>query len=178
MTPLETLVVTARIRAMRGTYDGTVNERNMALIKHCSHRWLINPELVATIFYTRDTGHHTSGWWKNPDYERCLHLSVGYRDPKTMAVLPHESARSKVIAEAFFGENTRLTWIEGPYSAEGRLADIWHYRIFCDPAWVPMIPKGEVYSKDWTPADWRSFSDVHNTPLTDVDAPFILGASQ
>lgn len=40
-------------------------------------------------------------------------------------------------------------------------ATVHHYRLFCDKAWKPILPRGEVYSKDWTPADWKSWSDVH-----------------
>lgn len=32
------------------------------------------------LLFTRDIGHHTSGWWKNPDYERCYHLSLSFWD--------------------------------------------------------------------------------------------------
>lgn len=33
----------------------------------------------SVVLFTRDVGHHTSGWMKNPDFERCLHLSLSYR---------------------------------------------------------------------------------------------------
>ncbi len=83
---------------------------------------------------------------------------------------------SEQLARAFSGADARLTWIEGPYSPEGRNRDVWHYRLFCDEGWAPFIPRGEVYSRDWTPAGWRSFSDIHGAPAKDQDAPFLLAA--
>jgi hypothetical protein len=62
---------------------------------------------------------------------------------------------------AFFGDDARLTWHEGPHTATGKAEEVHHYRLFCDEAWHPIKPRGEVYSRDWTPADWQSFSDLH-----------------
>ena len=42
-----------------------------------SCRWYIE-RIDAQVVMTRDIGYHTSGWWKNPDYERCYHLSIDY----------------------------------------------------------------------------------------------------
>ena len=36
------------------------------------------------------------------------------------------------------------------------------------------MPKGEVYSKEDTPADWRSFSEIHGYKPEPEDAPFLL----
>jgi hypothetical protein len=58
-------------------------------------------------------------------------------------------------------EKARLCWIEPPYSALGKASDIYHYRLFCDHAWQPIKPRGEVYDRRNTPAEWKSFSDLH-----------------
>jgi len=178
-TDLHALVPFAKRRALRGFYNGRVDAPNQALIRACSHVLRFNPGLETSILYTRDIGHHTGGWWKNPDYERCLHLSVAYRHPMLPGqFLPHQHERSQEIAHAFFGDAAVLAWVERPYSAQGKRADVWHYRVFCDEGWNPMKPRGEVYSREWTPAGWKSFSEVHGVPLDDVDAPFLKDASE
>lgn len=178
-TDLEALVPFAKLRAQRGLYTGQVDNQNMALIRACSHILRFSPGLEATILYTRDTGHHTSGWWKNPDYERCLHLSLAYRHPHLPgAHLPHEHDRSAKIARAFFGDDARLCWIEKPYSPGGQAAGVWHYRLFCDPGWNPILPRGEVYSRENTPTGWQSFSEIHGWSPKDEQAPFLKDASE
>lgn len=175
-TRLEALVPFARLRCKRGFYDGMVTSAAQAYMDVCRHQWAYNAVEFATIIFTRDVGHHTSGWWKNPDYERCFHLSLSYW--ANWQSVEHDRGRSELIARAFFGDDAKLCWIEGPYSPEGKAAHVWHYRLFVDEGWAPLMPRGEVYSKDWTPADWKSFSDVHGyTPLKE-DATFLLEGSR
>lgn len=120
------------------------------------------PEKVAIrMIASRDVGHHTSGWWKNPDYERCEHLSLSCWDAtKNNASIDQEDGRPAEIVEAFFGAFARLVWIESPAGKEGKLHDVHHYRVFCDEHWQPMLPRGEVYSRELTEASWKSWSDV------------------
>lgn len=40
-----------------------------------------NPFRGLMTILTRDIGYHSSGWWKNPDFERCLHLSISFFHP-------------------------------------------------------------------------------------------------
>lgn len=113
------------------------------------------------LILTRDIGHHSSGWWKNPDYERCLHLSLSFRDPLTGAVRPKDDELTDQWIDLILGPTKNLIWAEPPYSPEGKKNETWHYRVFYAPGWVaPILPRGEVYSKDWTPAGWLSFSDL------------------
>lgn len=173
---LDSLVPFARLRAQRGIYSGRMTPQTERLIELCRHRYRIDQERVAVIIFTRDAGHHTSGWWKNPDYERCYHLSLSYRARVDGTALEHDRASSQKIAQAFFSDDVRQVWIEGPYSPEGRAHGVWHYRLFCDPSWAPTQPRGEVYNRSDTPADWRSFSEIHGyTPRAD-DAPFLTAA--
>jgi hypothetical protein len=177
-TSLDALVPFARARAQRGLYDGRVSAASQRLIDLCSHEWHLGLSLRVIMIFTRDVGHHSSGWWKNPDYERCFHLSLSYRDLMTGVGSGHRKDRSEEVARAFFGDDARRCWIEGPYSPEGKFRDVWHYRLFCDPAWMPISPKGEVYSRENTPADWRSFSEIHGLAPAEVDAPFLTATSE
>ena len=171
-TKLDALVPFAKARSRRGLYDGRMTLETRRLIEICRHIWAFNPVECAVILFTRDVGHNSSGWWKNPDYERCWHLSLSYADQRTGAALEHDKDRSQVVARAFFGDDVRLAWLEPPYSPEGKVRQVWHYRVFADEGWQPLKPRGEVYSRDWTPRDWKSFSEIHGfTPEPDPPPP-------
>lgn len=114
--------------------------------------WLLSMYECQVIF-TRDTNHHSSGWWKNPMYERCYHLSIKFDGERKQKHL------IKILA-AVYGKNVRFVWSEPPYSAQGKAGEIWHYRVFCDQHWQPILPKGEVYSKEFTERGWKSYSEV------------------
>lgn len=177
-TELGPLVSFAKLRAKRGIYDGRADKQNMRLLRQCSHLYSINPEVSARLIYSRDAGHHSSGWWKNPDYERCLHLSISFCVNPTDAPLTFDKRQAQTIAESFFGGDTRKCWIEPPYSPEGKHADVHHYRLFCDQSWTPMLPRGEVYHREFTEIGWRSFSEIHGRSTNDVDAPWLKAASE
>lgn len=115
-----------------------------------------------SVLLTRDTGHHSCGWWKNPDYERCIHLSLSFRDPETFTPRERDQDVSAEWVAAVFPGMTNLVWAEPPYSDVGKQGDIWHYRVFfADHAFrIPILPRGEVYSKEFTEAGWKSWSDV------------------
>ncbi|MBV5327213.1 MAG: hypothetical protein JZU65_06165 [Chlorobium sp.] len=119
-----------------------------------SCRWLLE-RYPATVVFTKEVGYHSGGWWKNPDYERCWHLSLSFRG----------GAEKKVTAEIInniFGLYKNLLWVEPPHSEQGKKLNVWHYRLFCDDNWNPIKPRGEVYSTQFTELGWRSFSGLHN----------------
>lgn len=139
-----------RIKAVaeRGIWRGDVSTE---YFENC--KWhLLGPPCI--IIFTKETGYHSSGWWKNPDYERCYHLSISFPGGKDKATL------KKVLAN-LFQNFEHLLWIEPPYSAEGKANDVWHYRLFCDINWAPIKPRGEVYSTQFTELGWKSFSELH-----------------
>lgn len=110
---------------------------------------------------TLDTGYHSSGWWKNPDYETCWHLSISFFDSETANYIPFKQKTAEKIVKQVFGDASSLSWIEPPYSSEGKMSDTWHYRIFIDlKTLCPLLPKGEVYSRELTEKNWLSFSEV------------------
>lgn len=166
MTPKEKLVARMRLAALSGLYSGLIETPGAKdYIKRCSasivDRAGMDSGILTVLLFTRDTGHHSSGWWKNPDYERCWHLSVSFRDWATNQPKPFISSAGRAWARLFFGDNARWLWVEGPYSELGKRNDVYHYRLFADEGWQPLKPRGEVYSKDWTPAGWMSFSEAH-----------------
>lgn len=137
-----------RRTAATGTYDGVGMG---SYFESCQWWW---ERYGCTMVFTRDVGHHTSGWWKNPDYERCFHLSVSFPGGK------NKKALEKLLA-GLFGTNRKLLWVEPPYSVLGIRAQVWHYRLFCDEHWQPIKPRGEVYSTRFTEKGWKSFSEIH-----------------
>ena len=174
---LASLVANARLAAAGWLYDGRCTPETIARLQRCGWFYLDPVGEVARLIYTRDVGHHSGGWWKNPDYERCLHLSISFVDRRTGEPQDFDTERADKIAAAFWADDRRKAWIEKPYSDEGKSNRVWHYRLFCDPAWSPIQPRGEVYSKDDTPADWRSFSEIHGYKPEPEDAPFLLEAN-
>ncbi|WP_010416125.1 hypothetical protein [Anaerophaga thermohalophila] len=99
-----------------------------------SCRWFL-PHYDCIIVFTRDTGYHSGGWWKNPEYERCYHLSISFPGGR------NRKALNEVLA-GLFGWQRKLLWAEPPYSKEGRENEVWHYRLFCDQGWQPIKPRG------------------------------------
>lgn len=144
-----------RRRSRYGHFDGTPQSRRY--LEKCTGFHRTSGSLL---IFTRDVGHHESGWWKNPDYERCFHLSLSFRDPGTLQTAPRDKALTKEWVGLFFGRDASKLWCEPPYSPEGKMRETWHYRLFCNPAWEAIIPRGEVYSREFTEAGWKSWSDV------------------
>lgn len=156
---MEKVVASAKLAANSGLYSGLIQTPgDRAYIERC--RTVLHREGTVLIF-TRDTGHHSSGWWKNPDYERAMHLSVSFFDPETMRPAPFVVEQARRWARMFFGDNVRWTWMEPPYTPEGKHRGVHHYRLFCDAGWQPIKPRGEVYTREFTEAGWKSFSEIH-----------------
>lgn len=114
------------------------------------------------LIFSRDVGHHTSGWFKNPDYERCEHLSIAYRDSETGEFFGRQKWDiTRDWLRLFFGDAMRLVWTEPPFTDQGKHDGVYHFRVFYSEAWLaPILPRGEVYSKELTEVGWKSFSEV------------------
>lgn len=169
MTPIEKIVQHMKESALTGTYTGLVKTpRDELYVRNCM---MSLPHQGIGLMFTRDENHHESGWWKNPDYERCLHLSVSFFDPITRQAAPFNKAHAKRLARLFFGHHLNLVWVEPPYSPEGKLRGVHHYRLFCDAGWQPIKPRGEVYSTQYTPPHWRSFSEIHGDKAKHFEPP-------
>lgn len=140
-----------------------------AMISRLSH---IDWATGASLIFSFDVGHHTSGWWKNPDYEQCFHLSISSLTNlidnglvpskyKSYDVLILDKSTREKWVELFFDDNLRLIWVEPPYSDYGKKGDTYHYRLFVSKEFIPILPRDEVYTKEFTDAGWKSWSDVH-----------------
>lgn len=149
-------------------YTGIATRENLRLLDSLTADHL---STGTRLIFSFDQGHHSSGWWKNPDYERCWHLSLSFRDPLTGSSVSKDVKLTDQWLAAFYHENRRYIWSESPYSPHGKLTDTWHYRIFCDPAWQPMIPRGEVYSREFTEAGWLSYSDLQSAHARALQQP-------
>lgn len=150
-----------RVAGLAGFYSGflrTPEERRY--MKRCTRSFETVPR--TRLLFTRDAGMHACGWWKNPDYSQCLHLSLSFADAEAMEHAPKHKGLTERWVRLFFGDWTSLVWCEPPFSPEGKLCDVWHYRVFTSPDFrVPILPRGEVYSREFTEAGWKSWSDVH-----------------
>ena len=169
---IRNILATANYGVTHGR-DDRPEER--ALYRRCTH---FHYRTGTIVIYTRDSGMHTSGWMKNPDYERCRHLSVSFRRPfperaadqlgkphiiaqfgGILELAPFDRRVANTWVRAILGDDARYAWEEGPFSDEGKQLDVRHWRVFCDPSWQAILPKGEVYSRVM-PAGWRSWSEV------------------
>jgi hypothetical protein len=122
----------------------------------------IHLETGTLLLFTRDVGHHTSGWFKNPDYERCYHLSLSFWDLERRVARPFEHRLARAWVRAFYGEWVRCVWEEGSkFRYLPQLPEVRHYRVFCDEHWQPILPRGEVYSREFTEKGWKSFSELN-----------------
>ncbi len=147
--------IVARKRAMTGLYDGTAH--SSAYLNYCTH---VHPTSGTNLIFTRDAEQHFGGWLKNPQFERCWHLSLSFFDPEASECAPKNRKLTLEWIEQFFGLNASKLWAEPPYSPQGRARDVWHYRLFCDEHWQPILPRGEVYSTRFTEIGWKSFSEL------------------
>ena len=185
----EAAIAIIRARARSGTTNGRdLHPIEAAYLERCTHfHWRTG----TIVMFTRDRGHHTGGWFKNPDYERCRHLSLSFRAPSPARAAhelgsPHRIARlggliqprafdSSLAAEwvkLLHGDDRRYAWEEGAFSTQGRELAVRHYRVWCDQGWQAIKPRGEVYSRELTEAGWRSWSEVQgeDAPKNWVDA--------
>lgn len=155
-------------------FDGMASPENMRMVE-MSRR--VHQQSGAVVMFSRDSGHHTSGWMKNPDYERCLHLSLS-PIPGAIVIpgrtIEMDERISRMWCEAFFRDDVRLAWRESAKSKMGKAVQVVHWRVFCNEHWEPIHPRGEVYSTELTEKGWKSASEVFELtgkpePISTVD---------
>jgi len=141
-------------QAMSGTWNGRALTE---YFKKCCFFYV--PD-CAEIILTRDIGYHTGGWWKNPDYERCFHMSMSFKDPIYFEPKPHDEKVAGEWLELLFAGAKSFVWVEPASSQEARRLDVRHYRLFVDEKGQPILPRDEVYTRHFTERHWKSFSEV------------------
>jgi hypothetical protein len=146
-----------RLFAAGFIYDGRATPANDMLIAASTRQ---EQRLGTCLIFTNDVAHHSSGWLKNPDYERCRHLSISFWDMRTGRPRPFDQRLARLWAIAFFADEATLAWVESSKSPYGRAIGVQHWRVFCDGHWQPILPRGEVYSKQFTELGWKSASEV------------------
>jgi hypothetical protein len=148
--------------ANRGIFHGLAEEVGQLYFKRASRLFAEEGQpLITSLLCTRDEGYHSSGWFKNPDYERCYSLSLGFYDKETGKPAPFDASLAEAWVRAFFGEAACLVWHEGPkYKFSEDTCEVHFFRLFCDPAWQALKPRGEVYTRDFIQAGWQSFSEI------------------
>jgi hypothetical protein len=141
--------------------DGNLNAETMHRIRLCT---LDDDVTGLRVMFTRDTGHHTSGWMKNPDFERCLHLSISparlVKNATRIGMGDGSRALVNLWVRSILKDGERLALYESAKTPEGKAHEVEHWRVFCDPVWTPFKPRGEVYASDNTPVDWKSWTEV------------------
>ena len=155
---LHKTVTLMEAQAAKGIYNGRMEETGEYLM--CC-RWFLK-KFGALCIYTHDLGMHDCGWWKNPDYNECMHLSLSFRSLLLSERLPKDNKHTKHIIQLIFREDKKFLWCESPASIGGKRSDVWHYRMFIKNG-KPIMPRSEVYSKKFTEIGWKSFSELHGT---------------
>jgi hypothetical protein len=151
-----------RRRANHWLYNGMSTPETMRRLSHSTGYWVAD-DVQNIIIFTRDEGHHSMGMFKNPDYERCFHLSLSFRSDLTGKPISKDEKLTKMWVDAFFSpDDQRKLWVESPKSEDGKRNDVWHYRMFCDEHWRGIIPRKEVYTTEFTEIGWKSFSELND----------------
>jgi len=128
---------------------------------HQRHRLITNsllePDRPICVIYTYDVGYHSSGWWRNSEYERCFHLSLSHQklDPAGWQVGIEAPTESEIHewAKLAWPTDWKKAWLEPPASVlsidvleQRRYPGVGHVRLFLDLSLTPILPTGEVYN--------------------------------
>lgn len=141
-------------------FNGLMSSMNAKMMELSKY---IHQNSGTNLIFTRDSNHHLSGWLRNPDYERCWHLSLSPIPTRLITpgyTLELNKEIIRMWCEAFFGEHLPLIWMEGPKSEIGKKFRVYHWRLFADEHWNPILPRKEVYSSEFTEIGWKSASEI------------------
>ncbi len=131
---------------------------------------ITEPGRDTRVLLSLDVGYHSSGWWKNSDYEQCLHLSVSHPlvdrpklylakadigSPEHVGMDLETPTDDEVRSwgDVVFGQWNRWTWLEpaasplDPY----RSPNVVHLRLYLDERLQPILPVGEPYGLNAPP---------------------------
>lgn len=160
------------VRSLSGMHMGIMDPPALAYLDYCH----FDSALTRTrVIFTRDSGHHLSGWFKNPEFERCWHLSLSAFPDNVQTdghlLETHQPATQRLFLRAFFKGDAPKTWLESAKTPEGQRLGVVHFRLFADPRWVPIHPRGEVYTREFTELGWKSASELGNV----IESPLVPG---
>jgi hypothetical protein len=169
ITPsMEKLVKAMQRHACSGDmyYDGRHVETPYFRQAHRTHE-----KTGTSLLFTRDKGMHSSGWFKNPDYDACYHLSISFWDfaePQKPKPEIYDHALARVWVRLFYPAWGRYVWEEGS-ALDNLRSEVRHYRVMCNARWQPIMPRKEVYTREFIEKGWKSFSDQQGDRLEIVN---------
>jgi hypothetical protein len=136
---------------------------------------ILEPGRPTRILCTFDYNYHGSGWFKNSEFEQCLHVSVSHPHWDRSRVHVDKTGQLGAGAgaryagydletpteeecwewgKAFFGEHAPKAWIEPAASVLDlyRSPNIVHLRLYYDEHLEPFMPTAEPYAvvKPWS----------------------------
>jgi hypothetical protein len=130
---------------------------NLHLFRHRATGITV-PDAMVLLILTFDVGTHACGWWKNSEFDRCLHLSISicaaregggwkYYNAPEKAPGPEIEEWAKLTFQDQHPDALKWLWYEPGY----RDKNIEHLRLFYSKiTGQPILPKGEVYTlKPW-----------------------------
>lgn len=94
----EMALIAARLfRRSRGwVHRGEVGRAMLRELERCT---VDHGPTRTRVMLTRDAGMHSSGWLRNPEFERCFHLSLSPFPDDVHVTIPHvEATRSRIEA--------------------------------------------------------------------------------
>lgn len=132
-----------RFTALTRPWDG----RSQTIARHIAYfKELTDSEAMTCIILTFDIGHHGCGWWKNSQYDRCLHLSISMSNDGINSVEATQEeikAWIELVFKDVHPDALKWLWREPGYERK----EINHYRLFYSKITnQPILPEGEVYT--------------------------------
>ena len=137
----------AQLRSLLAAAAMRRNQRTRRVIQAVTDHD-VSVSLIASV----DEGAHASGWWRNSEYDRCLHLSMCGLTAGGTAYADIPELDRRAVARVFFGSDIDKTWLEppasrlDPYRNVAASSHTWHLRLFLDQHDNPIQPNGEVYT--------------------------------
>ncbi len=144
-------------RAASGISDGDPTPSGRAYLANCSED---HPATGTSITFTRCVGFNEYLGVDDPNFERYLHLSLSFwsadDEDGPMPTSRRDEVLCNLCATAFFGDDDPHTWIDLSQTSDGRALDVWHWYLFCDADWQPIILDPATDTSHLTSIGWRN----------------------
>lgn len=130
-----------RFKAFLEPWDG---KKDILLRYRQIFKSLTDSESFTSIIITFDVGYHNSGWWKNSQYDRCLHLSISMNDGKNVSKSTEEEINAWIDLVFKDTHPDAMKWLWHETGFKHKTVD--HYRLFYSKITnQPILPQGQVY---------------------------------